>query len=179
MSAAAARNAASTITKRDFAIRFGISENQLERLFQQGMPHEKHSRRVLVPMPAGRVWYHEYLVEKGRRQSAPKSSDDARRRRAAAEAELAELDLAQRRKETVLLVEAERWVADAFGRVRAKLQNLTPRLAGVVVGLTSVQQAQSRIEPVVMEAMEELRVASDVPTPADLDDDGTDSDEKR
>lgn len=159
-----ARNAASEMTKRQFADTYGVSEAQLERLFHQGMPHEKKtSRKIVIPMPDGRVWYHKYLVDKGKRQAAPTSIDEARRRKEAAQAELAELELAEARRELMKVEDGERVIAEAFARVRARLLNLPPRIAGIVVGAESIQDAQARVDPLVREVMEELHKADDLP----------------
>lgn len=165
------RNAAEKMAKADFCATFGVSEAQLERYFQQGCPHEKNGRRIFVPMPAGRVWLHNYLVEKGKRQAAPTSIDDARRRRAAAEAELAELELAEKRAELMTVSDFTKIVAEGFGRARARLQNLAPRAAAVSFGAQSIPEAQARIEPLVVEVLDELRAADDVPVEPEADED--------
>lgn len=170
-----ARNAAGKLSKSMFAATFGVSESQLERLFQQGMPHAKKGRRIEIPMPAGRVWYHTHLVDKGKRQAAPRDMDEARRRKMAAEAELAELELAKARDELMTVEAFDRAVLDAFSRVDVRLQNLASRLAGAVLGAQTIQESQARIDPLVEEAREELRRADDVPpTPEDDDDDDDD-----
>jgi hypothetical protein len=161
------RNAKHELTKRAFGDLFGISEAQLERLFHQGMPHEKRAKKSYIPMPAGRVWYTEYLVQKGRKQVTPTSLDEARQRKEAAQAEMAELDLAKARDELMTASEFARVLGDAFARARARLQNLAPRIAGTVLGAETITEAQARIEPLVREAMEELRRAEDVPEPAE------------
>jgi hypothetical protein len=169
------RNAAGELTKRAFAETYGVSEAQLERLFQQGLPHAKRStRKVAIPMPEGRIWYHNYLVEKGKRAAAPKDIDEAKHRKMAAEAELAEIELEKAREELMTVAEFEKAIGDAFSRVRARLTNLAPRLAGVVLGAGTVQEAQARAEPLVREAMEELRAADDVPA---VDEEPSDAEE--
>lgn len=158
------RNAASEITKKEFCDTFGVSEAQLERHFQAGMPHEKKSsKKIYIPMPAGRVWYHEHLVAKGKKLAAPKDIDDAKLRKAAAEAEMAELELAKLRGDTMLVDDHERMLGEAFGRARAKLLNLGPRAAGAAFGALTLQECQAKIEPIVTEIMEELCKADDVP----------------
>lgn len=158
------RNAATEISKREFCDTFGISESHIERLFQQGMPHAKQSsRKITIPMPAGRVWYHDFLVEKGKKQAAPKDLDDAKLRKAAAEAEMAELELAKVRGDTMLVDDHERMLGEAFGRARAKLLNLGPRAAGAAFGAATLQECQAKIEPIVVEIMDELCRADDVP----------------
>jgi hypothetical protein len=163
--------ATAPLTKQQFSDTFGVSTSQLERLFQEGMPHDLGAathgkrRRVTIPMPDGRVWYHRYLVNKGRKEAAPTTLDDERRRHHFALAEMAELELAKARDELMTVTDFERLLGDAFARVRARLQNLAARQAGGVLGATSIEEAQKRLEPLVREAMEELRAASDVPQP--------------
>lgn len=157
------RNAKSDMPKAEFAALFGISESQLERLFQKGMPHAKDGRAVTIPMPAGRVWYHEYLVAKGKKLAAPTSIDEAVRRREAARAELEELKLARERAKTMLVDDGERLLAAAYGRVRAKLLNLAPRAAGAAFGASTLQSCQAKIEPLVHEIMEDLAAGADIP----------------
>ncbi len=166
-----ARNAAGSISKRQFADTYGVSESQLERLFQQGMPHAKTSaRKIAIPMPSGRVWYHEYLIRKGRKQAAPTSIDDARRRKGAAEAELVELELAEKRGELMTVADFVKVTGEAFARARARLQNLASRAAAAAFGGQSVPECQARIEPLVLEVLDELRRADDVPIQQEEDD---------
>jgi hypothetical protein len=102
------RNAATKMSKAAFCATFGVSEKQLERHFQAGMPHEKKGRLVHVPMPSGRVWLHNYLEEKGKKSAQPKTIDEARLRNETAKAEMSELDLADRLAETMKVSEHER-----------------------------------------------------------------------
>lgn len=168
----AVRNAKAEMTKRQFAETFGVSEAQLERLFQKGMPHEKKSsRKVTIPMPGGRVWYHEYLVKKGEKKAAPSTISEARLRGETARASLDELKLAREQAVTMRVEEHEKLFGEAMMRVRAKLLNLAPRAAGAAFGATSLPECQAKIEPVVQEIMEELYKAEDVP---EIDEDDVD-----
>lgn len=173
-----ARNAAGAMAKSAFAAMFGISEAQLERHFQAGMPHEKKGRRVMIPMPEGRLWYHKFLIEKGKRESAPKSIDEARLRTETAKAEMAELDLADRQRETMTAADHACLLADALSRVAAKLTNLSARAAVASFGAATVEESEARIDPVVDEVREELRKAEDVPlSEPDPEDDDSDADD--
>jgi DNA-binding response OmpR family regulator len=60
-------------------------------------------------------------------------------------------------------------VKELMARVRARLTNLPPRLAGTMLGAKTIQEAQARAEPLIREAMEELRRADDVPAEDDED----------
>jgi hypothetical protein len=164
------RNVAGKMSKATFCSTFGVSEKQLERHCQNGMPHEKQGRRVHVLMPDGRVWLHRYIEEKGKQSAAPKTINDARLRKETAQAGMEELKLAREQGKTMLVIEHEKLLGDAFSRVRAKLLNLAPRAAGAGFGATSIQDCQAKIEPVITEIMEELCAGDDVPELADDDD---------
>ena len=86
-----------------------------------------------------------------------------RTRREKAQAQLREIELAERNGRLMTLDDFERAVGDAFGRVRAKLLNLPARAAQAAVGAQTIGEALLRIEPVVREVMDELRRADDVP----------------
>lgn len=158
-------------SKAVFCDLMGVSASQLERLFQQGLPHHKRGKRVYVAWPEGRHWYHAYLTDKGKRQAAPENVNEARRRIVLAEAEQAEIELARTRGDLMTVSEFERLISDAYARVRARLLNLPPRLAGVVVGAATKPEAQARIEPLVLEVLAELHGANDVPDPESEPDD--------
>jgi hypothetical protein len=149
--------------KSDFARLFGVSESQLERHFQKGMPHEKKGRAVSIPMPAGRVWLHEHIFEKGKKLAAPKNIADAVQRREMARAQLEELKLAREQGKTMLVEQAEKQIADAFARVRAKLLNFPTRGAAAAFGASSIQMCKAKLEPLILEMLEELSAAADVP----------------
>lgn len=162
------RNVETQITKRQFCEFFGVSEAQLERHFQKGMPHVKHSsRKVLVPMPAGRIWFLDYIREQERKKAQPTSLGEARIRREMAQATLEEMRVAKEQGATMRVEEHEKLLGDAFARVRAKLLNLAPRAAGAAFGATTLQECQAKIEPVVTEIFEELALADDVPDSID------------
>ncbi len=164
---------AATKPKAEVCDLFGISAAQIERYFKQGMPHTKKGRNVVLPWPEARTWYFAYLEQKGYKRAAPQSLDEARRRRATAEAELAELELARERDETMRVEDGAATLADGFARARSKILNLPPRIAGVIVGVPTKAEALARIEPLVLEVLAELHAAEDVPAddPETLEDD--------
>lgn len=164
MSKEDARNRAHELPKSEFASMFGMSEKQLERYCQEGMPHKKRGTRVFIVMPEGRVWYHKHLVAKGEKKGAPTDVSAMEKRELGAKVEKAEIELARLRGQLMTVADYDRVVGDAMARCAARLKNLPPRIAGVVLGATSIQEAQARVEPLVREVMDELRAADDVPT---------------
>lgn len=164
------RNKSGWLTKSEAADRLGVSEKTIERHCHEGMPHKKQGRAVFVKWPESRVWRDKWLIAQGEAKGRPKGKrDDFRDRQEAAAAEMAEIELAQMRRQLMTVADYEQLVGDAFARVRARLTNLPPRIAGIVLGSQTIQEAQGRIEPLVREAMEELRTADDVPGDDDED----------
>jgi phage terminase Nu1 subunit (DNA packaging protein) len=88
-------------------------------------------------------------------------------RREAAQASIAELKLVRMREQLMTAAQFDKAFSDACGRLRGKLLNFAPRAAGAVLGASTLQEGQARIEPVVREIMEELRNTDDVPEPDD------------
>ena len=156
-----ARNESGRMAKADFCVQYGMSESQLERYFKQGMPHEKTGRKVFVPMPAGRNWYYEEIREQERRKLQPKTIDEARRRKESASAELEELKVAREKGRTMLVEDAVKEIASSYARVRAKLLNFAPRAAGAAFGSSSLQACRAKLEPLVIEILEELAHVDD------------------
>ena len=162
------RNASTKLTKREFADLFGVSEKQLERFFAQGMPHDRESaRKITIPMPDGREWYKNHLVNKGRKEAQPSTINEAHLRIATAKAERDELQLAKEKRQTMKVEEHIELLADGFSRVRAKMLNFAARAAGAAFGAATIQECQAKIEPLVLEMMEELATANDVPDSMD------------
>lgn len=156
------------ITKHDACSQWGLSPSQMERYFKEGMPHRREGqRKVWLPMPAALTWYVEKQKDIAKRQVSPTDYDDAKSRKMAAEAELAELELAKARDELMTRSDCERIVSDERVRVDARLQSLAPRLAGAVIGATSHNDALARVAPLIEECRDELRTAGPLDTEAD------------
>lgn len=120
---------------------------------------ETKGRRVLYEFP---YCFDQYVLFKQReavaRAPAPKPLDlvEAQKRRAIADAEMAELELAHRRKELVSVKAFDRVLGERLDRVRARLTAMPGRLAPDVVGLRSIPEAVPVIDRVVREVMTEL-----------------------
>lgn len=156
-----------TVTRRDATDRLGISAKQLSRHIADGMPVEGSGKAARFPWPEIRIWRDKWLVESGKRAAAPTTLDDARQRYESARAQMAELELAERRGELlrVSAYQAAREAADQ--RVAARLKALANRLAPAVVGTTSVADGLQRVQPLIAEAMAELYQGDDIPDATD------------
>lgn len=162
------------INRVTLAVLIGYSPKQITRwLSDTDIPHERRGTEVLFPWPGTRVWLHKYLEDKGKRAGRPESRDDARERKEYAEAEMAELKLAEARGELDTVAHLEKALADAFTRIRAKLSSFAPRAAGAVIGAVTVQDATARLTPLVDEVFAELRQTDDIPLEEPDDDEPT------
>lgn len=162
------------VTKAELGALTGYSPKQLTRFVQTtDIPHRRDGNELYFPWPGVRAWLFRYLEEKGKRAAAPVDSKDALTRTDVARAELMEIELAKARGELMKVDDFERILSDAFGRARARLANLAPRVAAATFGAESVQAAQALAQPVIDEVFEELRRTDDVPTTEE--DDGDDS----
>lgn len=150
-----------------------MPERSFARLVSEGLPREGDGQSARFPWPEIHVW----LLERERRKAreaakalAVSPSDmamaEAERREAAAKAELAELKLAELRRETVTVADARRWFADACGRVRSKLVNGPRQVALRVTGAT-IPEREREAQGVFDEIMRELAEGADVPEDAE------------
>lgn len=120
-----------------------------------GAPVGIKGARTVCLWPRFPRWYVEQLVASAKRESAGKrSSDDPRDRKDNADADLKELELAERKGQLVPREEAEGWFADACMRVRGRLLSLPHHIASRVVGLTypeRLAQGQALADEVMAE----------------------------
>mgnify|MGYP001569565410 CR=1 FL=1 len=139
-----------------------------ERTFAQwcarGLPVEGELDAARYPWPEVFRWLLDQKERRGREAAAPDSNiNDSRKREAAARADLAELDVAERRRELMTVADYERLVSGAMQRIRAQLLTLKTKLPPEVIGVRDITEAIGKVDPVVDELLAELYVAKDVP----------------
>lgn len=115
----------------------------------------KRGRRYLV-WPGFMIWYRQRLQTT---REKPTSFDDAKARKMAADAELAELELARVRGEQVPVAEFRERVRDIATRIRAQLLAAPGRYSARVVGMTSLPAAQGALDAIVRDVLNELTEA--------------------
>lgn len=155
------------ISMAEAMTRLALSRKQVERELDAGMPGGRNtSGKIVVIWPDARIWRDEQIKQRAMKERAaggPANPNDAKNRKLEAEAELAEIEVAKARRELIPVAESEKFLADAFTRVRARLLALPPRLAAVGVGHKTPRDAQAALSPVIYEVMEELQKGDDVP----------------
>lgn len=149
------------LTASEAARRLGLTAQGLQGwLKKPGAPVRADGNKLLVQWPQFARWREQQMVESALTAAQPADFEEARARKVAAEAQLAELDLAVRRGDLVTLAEFEKTIAQAFDRVRSRMVALPGRLAPLVVGTETLPAAVSAIEPVIAEILHELATDS-------------------
>lgn len=87
--------------------------------------------------------------------------NEANRRKTAAQAALAELELAEKRGEVVRVDDAARIAGEGYTRVRARLLAMPGRLAPLLAIADTAEECKDLVEGAVTEALAELAVGMD------------------
>jgi phage terminase Nu1 subunit (DNA packaging protein) len=143
------------LSQIELADLLGLSTRQVSNLVALGMPqHGDRGKRWYV-WRGCHQWYVSFKVEEGKREVKPSTINEAKLRRETAEAELKELELAERRGDLMTVEAGERVIAQAFARASSKLANLETAIAMRVTGLT-VGERQNQARGLVDEVRAEL-----------------------
>jgi len=152
------------MTQVEFAAVIGLTARAVANLRERGLPHRTEGRTILIPIPEAVRWYVTFKAA-ALVPPAPTSLEESRERHEAARAEMAELELAERRGELVAVKDHERMLSDAMARMRSKLRNLPYKAATQVTGKT-VDARKAQVRRLVDEVSQELYAAGDVPEEA-------------
>jgi phage terminase Nu1 subunit (DNA packaging protein) len=146
-----------------------MPERSFARWVAKGLPRKGDGGQERYPWPEIHRWMLEHARQEGRESVRPADYEDAKARKAMAEAELAELDLAQQRHELMTVEVAEKTLGEAFQRIRGQLLALPRRLAPDVVGVQTLPEANARLTKAIAEVLEELADGKDVPDGEEVD----------
>ena len=136
---------------------------------RKGLPRKGDGRAARYPWPEIQRWVVEHARQEGRESVRPKDYEDAKARKMMAEAELAEYDVALKRRELMSVGDAEKTLSEAFDRIRGQLLALPSRLAHDFVGIQTLPEANARLTRAVSDVMEELSGGTDVPVEEESD----------
>lgn len=144
------------VNQRDAAERLGLTTRQVKNLADLGMPTVSAGGKLTYPFPECLKWYVEYKVTSAVNACTPGDFEEAKTRKMAAEAELAEMELAQQRGDLVAVVDVGARVAGVLERVRARLVVIPGKLAPRLVGVETAMEARGVLEVAVGEVLAEL-----------------------
>ena len=101
-------------------------------------------------------WVRDKDRTEAKRSVKPAKYDEAKARKMAAEAEISEYSLMERRGELLTVTQFEEAVADGYGMIRARLMTMSARLAPELVGVKTQRAARTIVKRVVGEIMTEI-----------------------
>lgn len=166
------------LNKTEIAERFGVDVRSIELWVAQGMPRRKISGRPAFSWHDCRKWREQQIRSDERAtrhaggdEDRKKLMADARLQTAIAEAEMANLDLAQRRGELVTLdymrAEFDRVCQALRARLLALPQSWAPRLGACVTTIDRQLELQNAINE-VLPVLRELADDDGEDEPADV-----------
>lgn len=156
------------VTQRDLARQFRLSVQQIANLDAKGLPStlDAKGRKWYEPLSAWQ-WYMEHKLSAAHRKGEAKPETDSKARKLEAEARKLELDVMEREGSLVPLDYMEDQLRRICDRLRSQLITLPGRWAPSLVGLTSYQAVQLKLEQAMMDCMNAMSATGEDP---DLDD---------
>lgn len=147
---------------------FGVAPTTIDAWKARGCPYRKRA------VNRGKGWeFNSAEVSEWLQQQATDNAtggrdidiDEARRRKAVADAELAEYELAVRKREVVPIEEAADVLTKELSIVRSKLLAVPSRLAARVLTAKDPAEAKAMIEEVLTEVLHELSSSPNLTDP--------------
>jgi hypothetical protein len=170
-----AQRADRRISATDMAKRLGITAQAVGLWASRpGAPVEKDGRHVWLLWPDFARWREQELIARALKDEHPTDYEAARTRKALAEAESAELDLAQRRGEMVTIEDFGKGLGRILDLLVARLRSLPPRLCRF--GAEVEVAAEEEVEDIITELHnfdEDVLEMPDDDTGAPRDDEST------
>lgn len=152
---------AQTFSVSEMSALLGVHRNTVAKWLQQGCPFvEKADRNSgkewALSLPDVIEWQRNKAVEAAVGDTSQLNIDEAKRRKTAAEAALAELDLAERRGHVARVDVVMQIIGDQLSNCRAKLLSLPTKAAPLMVPLTDMIECREVLDGLVREALNEL-----------------------
>lgn len=139
----------------------GVHRNTLSKWISQGCPTEQRADRRRgkewrIHLPDVIDWLQERAVQDAVGDTTKLDIDEARRRKTAAEAALAELDLAKARNEYVSINVVADVVGEQMSACRSRLLTLPTKIAPMVAPVRGLIECREIIDDAVRECLDEL-----------------------
>ncbi len=130
---------------------FSVDVRTIQRWTKAGMPRAGASRSSKYDLAKCIAWRREQDRKEAEDLRHPKTFEEARARKMAAEAELAELDVMERRGELGTVEEMDEVITTGFGRMRAYGLGVPSRHARDFVGFKTVTAARNALRDLIVE----------------------------
>ncbi len=156
------------ISAVDAAQRLGMTQQSIGMWCSRpGAPARKQGTRVFVQWPAFARWREGQLVEQGKKEvTGDADFEQHRTRKMAAEAGLAELELAKAQGEFVAVADYEKAIGVVLDHAMARLRAIPVRLSHL--GQAVEASAETEVERIVLEMSGFDDDVVEIPTPPDL-----------
>jgi phage terminase Nu1 subunit (DNA packaging protein) len=148
-----------------------LKPRRVQYLVKEGLPTEGRGQYDPVKCL---LWYVRYLqnklkskaIETGDGVYLPEREERVRRLRA--DSEMKELNLAERRKKLVSIIDMERAVTELVLTTKARMLAVPARIAPEIVGETSRLMIEAKIDKAIKEALVQLSKGPDAGILADV-----------
>lgn len=132
-----------------------LTSQQLTNLERHGLPVDRSNGRPVYELAAVLAWYVGFKQD-AVRDRKPSTRTDADTRKAVAQAELAELELAQVKGQLVTLDDYEAGLSRVTGLLASIIRSAAGKWAPALVGLETVAEAQQRADELLRDLLEVL-----------------------
>lgn len=136
-----------------------MPERTFSLLVGEGLPRVGDGKLAKFPWPEVWHWYLKRERQKAKDEARPKDRNEAEERLAAAKAQLAELELDEKRGGLCTRDQFDATVAAVYERVRAQVLALGPKWGPRCVGLRTTPEAVARLEEAGRDILHELQAA--------------------
>jgi len=137
---------------------FSVSTRTIQRWHDEGFPRREDASYDIAECVA-------WALERERAEQQPRSDEEAYyaalARKTAAQADKAELELAERRRQLIPVAVHERRCAAFAERANALIAAIPGRWAPHLLKIKTVRQAQARLRPLVQELLQEQAGGAD------------------
>jgi phage terminase Nu1 subunit (DNA packaging protein) len=151
-----------TVSQTELARILGLGTRQIRNLEAAGMPHESQGNAKAYPIPQAVQWYVGFKSEEAAKKAAPQDLEEARLRKLAAEASLAEYELAEAEGSMIGVEEIDKILGPPLTALRAKLLNLPGKLAPQLLACRSLAEIRTLLDSSIAEAMAELQGVGEI-----------------
>lgn len=168
------------VNRQELSQAMGISLPTVDRWIRDGCPVKQRGAKGVAwefNLPDIVAWWGE-RQRQAAAGDAPTDIEDAKRRKIAAEAALAELELAKAKSEVAPIRDFERAQAAAFAAIRANVMNVPQRVVIQLLGETDETTFKQKLRAELTLALETAANADLVLADDDNDDDAENNEQQ-
>lgn len=148
----AGRKPSPTVSLSEFAADWTVTVRTVTNWLAAGMPCRTVDGKRTVVRSEANAWVREQAAAEEAAKD-PANEAEAKARKLAAEARLAELELAQREGVMVTVEDAARVMEEKLAPLRSALVTLPQRVAPQVMGCKTVAEVTAKLDAAMAEAM--------------------------